>query len=68
MKILIIGTGYVGTTTGLVFCEMGHKVTGLDIDEEKVKQLQSGVLHFFEPGLEELLIKHTQNNSITVHQ
>ena len=65
MNILIIGSGYVGTTTGLVFCEMGHHVTGLDIDEEKVKKLQSGVLHFFEPGLEELLIKHTQNNNIT---
>ncbi|MDV2687426.1 hypothetical protein RYX56_24070, partial [Alkalihalophilus lindianensis] len=29
MKILIVGTGYVGTTTALVFCEMGHQVTGL---------------------------------------
>jgi UDPglucose 6-dehydrogenase len=64
MKVLIIGTGYVGTTTGLVLCEMGHKVTGLDIDEHKVRNLQNGKLHFYEPGLEELLIKHTGNGNI----
>ncbi|WP_084375176.1 UDP-glucose dehydrogenase family protein [Neobacillus soli] len=58
MRILIVGTGYVGTTTGLVFCEMGHKVTGLDLDENKIKALQAGKLHFYEPGLEELLSKH----------
>ncbi|GAA3329517.1 hypothetical protein GCM10020331_077900 [Ectobacillus funiculus] len=35
MKILVIGTGYVGTTTALVFAENGHKVTGLDMDTKK---------------------------------
>lgn len=64
MKILIIGTGYVGTTTGLIFCEMGHKVTGLDIDEQKLQNLQSGKLHFYEPGLEELLNKHIEKGNI----
>ncbi|WHY85504.1 UDP-glucose/GDP-mannose dehydrogenase family protein [Neobacillus novalis] len=58
MRILIVGTGYVGTTTGLVFCEMGHQVTGLDLDENKIKALQAGKLHFYEPGLDELLSKH----------
>ena len=52
MKILIIGTGYVGTTTGLIFCEMGHKVTGLDLDEQKIQALRAGNLYFYEPGLE----------------
>jgi UDPglucose 6-dehydrogenase len=64
MKILIIGTGYVGTTTGLVFCELGYNVTGLDVDEEKLKLLQSGKLHFYEPGLNELLLKHINNGKI----
>jgi len=63
--ILIIGTGYVGTTTGLVFCEMGHKVTGLDLDERKVNSLKSGKLHFYEPGLNDLLSKHLILENIT---
>jgi UDPglucose 6-dehydrogenase len=65
LKILIVGTGYVGTTTGLVFCEMGHKVTGLDVDVQKLRSLQSGKLHFYEPGLEDLLKKHIQANNIS---
>lgn len=65
MKILIIGTGYVGTTTGLIFCEMGHQVTGLDLDDRKIQALQRGELYFFEPGLEDLLIKHVQSQRIS---
>lgn len=65
MKILIIGTGYVGTTSGLVFCEMGHKVTGLDLDKVKLNSLQSGKLHFFEPGLDLLLQKHIKEKNIS---
>ena len=65
MKILIVGTGYVGTTTGLIFCEMGHQVTGLDLDETKIKALESGKLHFYEPGLEDLLIKHLAAKNIS---
>jgi UDPglucose 6-dehydrogenase len=65
MNILIVGTGYVGTTTALVFCEMGHKVTGLDLDQRKLTALKSGKLYFYEPGLDDLLIKHVQMNNIT---
>ncbi|MFS0824130.1 UDP-glucose dehydrogenase family protein [Bacillus sp. 1P02SD] len=65
MNILVIGTGYVGTTTGLVLCEKGHKVTGLDIDEKKVEALSSGRLHFYEKGLPELLRKHLTQKNIT---
>lgn len=64
MRILIVGTGYVGTTTGLIFCEMGHQVTGLDLDEHKIAALQAGKLHFYEPGLEDLLTKHVQAGNI----
>lgn len=58
MNILVIGTGYVGTTTALVFAEIGWNVTGLDVDLPKIKLLQQGKLHFYEPGLEDLLNKH----------
>ncbi|MFD2616330.1 UDP-glucose dehydrogenase family protein [Terrilactibacillus laevilacticus] len=65
MNILVIGTGYVGATTGLVFSEMGHKVTGLDLDKNKINKLEKGELHFFEPGLEEILKKHIDGENIT---
>lgn len=62
MNILIIGTGYVGTTTALVFAELGHQVTGLDKDVSKIELLNNGRLHFFEPGLGSLLKKHLEQN------
>lgn len=55
MKIACIGTGFVGVVTSAVFAKLGHKVVGLDIDEQKVKSLSAGEVPFFEPGLKELL-------------
>ncbi|ABC44880.1 UDP-glucose dehydrogenase [Salinibacter ruber DSM 13855] len=52
MEIAVIGTGYVGLVSGTCFAEMGHDVTCVDIDEEKVAQLSSGELPIYEPDLE----------------
>ncbi|WP_159881202.1 UDP-glucose dehydrogenase family protein [Paenibacillus puerhi] len=64
MNILIMGTGYVGVTTGLLFAELGHQVTGLDPDREKVNTLSEGLLTFYEPGLDRILWKHVRAGSI----
>lgn len=47
-----------------MFCEKGHRVTGLDVDEKKIELLRSGRLHFFEPGLEDLLRKHLKKKNL----
>ncbi len=54
-RIAIIGTGYVGLTTGACFSALGHDVVCADIDEAKVEQLQQGHIPILEAGLEEIV-------------
>lgn len=55
MDISIVGTGYVGLVTGAGFAEKGHNVTCVDVDEEKVKLINSKITPIFEEGLEDIL-------------
>lgn len=58
MRIMILGSGYVGLVTGLCFAEFGFNVTCVDNDHEKIAKLQKGQLPIYEPGLEVLLEKN----------
>lgn len=59
MRIAITGTGYVGLVTAACLAEKGHKVTCVDVDENKISMLQAGQLTIFEDGLDELLQKNS---------
>ena len=64
MKIAVVGTGYVGLVTGTCFAETGNTVTCVDIDQEKVKKLQQGVITIYEPGLEQLFERNIKQNRL----
>ena len=55
MNITIVGTGYVGLTTGAMLAYLGHQVTCIDIDEERLDTLRQGRAPFFEPHIEDLV-------------
>lgn len=63
--IAIIGTGYVGLVSGSGISDFGHKVICADIDEEKIKMLQTGKMPIYEPGLDELVERNTKTERLS---
>ncbi|WP_397364222.1 UDP-glucose dehydrogenase family protein [Olleya sp. R77988] len=64
MKIAVIGTGYVGLVTGTCLAETGNEVLCVDIDENKVKQMQAGEVPIYEPHLDVLFERNIKANRL----
>jgi len=68
MKIAVIGSGYVGLVTGTCFAETGNNVTCIDINENKIKQMKSGIVPIYEPGLDLLFQRNIAEGRLTFTQ
>lgn len=56
--VTVVGLGFVGLTTALGFAEYGHKVYGIEVNEERLNTIRSGKLPFLEPGMDEALTRY----------
>jgi UDPglucose 6-dehydrogenase len=65
MNICVIGTGYVGLVTGVIFADLGNEVICVDKNEEKVAQLKRGEMPIYEPGLEEMVERNASEGRLT---
>ena len=52
MRMVVLGTGYLGTTHAACMAELGHEVLGVDVDAAKLAKLEAGEVPFFETGPE----------------
>ncbi|RCV54308.1 UDP-glucose 6-dehydrogenase [Marinitenerispora sediminis] len=58
LKLSVLGTGYLGATHAACMAELGFDVLGLDVDRAKIDTLSAGRVPFYEPGLEEVLVRN----------
>jgi UDPglucose 6-dehydrogenase len=64
LRVTVIGTGYLGATHAVGMAELGYEVVGLDVDPDKIASLAAGRVPFYEPGLEELLVRHVSSGRL----
>ncbi len=64
MKIIVVGTGYVGLVTGACLSDVGIEVVCIDIDQVKIEKLNNGIIPIYEPGLEEIVHRNAQKGRL----
>ncbi len=64
MKVVVVGTGYVGLVTGTCFAEVGIDTTCVDIDVAKIENLKKGILPIYEPGLDTMIHRNVEKNRL----
>ncbi|MEI8226165.1 MAG: UDP-glucose/GDP-mannose dehydrogenase family protein [Bacteroidota bacterium] len=64
MKIVIVGSGYVGLVTGACFAESGVNVTCVDVDADKIQHLKDGTIPIYEPGLESIIKRNVEKKRL----
>lgn len=64
MKVVVIGTGYVGLVTGTCLAEVGIDVICVDVDQKKIDNLKQGILPIYEPGLDKLVHRNFQKGRL----
>ncbi len=64
MKVLIVGSGYVGLVTGTCFAEVGINVICVDIDKQKIEKLKNGISPIYEPGLDVMLQRNIEKGRL----
>jgi len=67
MKLVIVGVGYVGLVTGLSLAKLGHKISFIDTDKEKINTLSQGLAPFIEPEIEDYLLNSDIQKNIKFH-
>ena len=64
MRIVVVGTGYVGLVSGTCFAEMGNHVICVDSNDKKIEMLQGGKIPIYEPGLEEMVLRNMESGEL----
>ncbi len=64
-QICVVGVGYVGLVTAACFADLGNRVIALDINEERIKGLNNGVMPIYEPGLKEIVERNVRTHRLT---